>query len=186
MGAGMDSRAITAPPLDDLAIDLSSADPTSVVEYELCRAWAAAEAGRGAPAQAHLRAALAIGEREGLVHGFLRAGPAVLALVAALPENPSPFRRQVLERARRPSSLGEDLLAEPLTSREQELLAYLPTRLTNVELAQRCYVSVNTIKTHVSHIYRKLGVQGRSAAVTRAIELGLLPETEVELHPTAR
>ncbi|GAA1132342.1 hypothetical protein GCM10009643_14600 [Microbacterium aurantiacum] len=71
-------------------------------------------------------------------------------------------------------------------SGEQELLAYLPTRLANVELAQRCYVSVNTIKTHVSHIYRKLGVQGRSAAVTRAVELGLLPETAVELHPTAR
>ena len=71
-------------------------------------------------------------------------------------------------------------------SGEQELLAYLPTRLANVELAQRCYVSVNTIKTHVSHIYRKLGVQGRSAAVTRAVELGLLPETAVELHPTGR
>ncbi|GAA0487739.1 LuxR C-terminal-related transcriptional regulator [Microbacterium aurantiacum] len=172
--------------LDELAIDVTTAEPTAVVEYELCRAWAAAEAGRGAPAQEHLRAALAIGEREGLVHGFLRAGPAVLALVAGLPENPGAFRRRVLERARRRSTRGEGLLAEPLTSREQELLAYLPTRLTNVELAQRCYVSVNTIKTHVSHIYRKLGVQGRSAAVARAVELGLLPETTVELHPTAR
>ncbi|WP_236967080.1 response regulator transcription factor [Microbacterium aurantiacum] len=131
-------------------------------------------------AQAHLRAALAVGEREGLVHGFLRAGDDVLALVAALPGEPSPFRRQVLERARRRASLGADVLAEPLTSRERELLAYLPTRLTNVELAQRCYVSVNTIKTHASHIYRKLGVQERSAAVTRAIELGLLPEPEAD------
>lgn len=134
--------------LDDLAIDLSSADPTSVVEHELCSAWAAAAGARMPLAQAHLRAALAVGEREGLVHGFLRA--------------------------------GADVLAEPLTSRERELLAYLPTRLTNVELAQRCYVSVNTIKTHASHIYRKFGVQGRSAAVTRAIELGLLPEPEAD------
>ncbi|MET2011068.1 LuxR C-terminal-related transcriptional regulator [Microbacterium chocolatum] len=172
--------------LDDLAIDTGTAEPTAVVEYELCRAWAAAEAGRVAPAQEHLRAALAIGEREGLVHGFLRAGPAVVALVAGLPGSPGPFRRRVLERARRSETRGEGLLAEPLTSRELELLAYLPTRLTNVELAQRCYVSVNTIKTHVSHIYRKLGVQGRSAAVARAVELGLLPEAAVELHPAAR
>ncbi len=48
------------------------------------------------------------------------------------------------------------VLSEPLTDRERELLAYLPTRLTNAELAARFFVSVNTIKTHMAHIYRKL------------------------------
>ncbi|MEV8273458.1 LuxR C-terminal-related transcriptional regulator [Microbacterium sp. NPDC077184] len=178
--------AAAAARLDELAIDVATADPTTIVEYALCSAWAAALGGRMPLAQAHLRAALAVGEREGLTHGFLRAGDEVLALVAALPGEPGGFRRQILERARRRVPSADDALVEPLTSREQELLAYLPTRLTNVELAQRCYVSVNTIKTHVSHIYRKLGVQGRSAAVARAVELGLLPETAIELHPTAR
>ena len=66
------------------------------------------------------------------------------------------------------------LLAEPLTDRERELLAYLPTRLTNAELAAQFFVSVNTIKTHMAHIYRKLDAPNRSAAVARATELGLL------------
>lgn len=178
--------AAAAARLEDLAIDVTAADPIPVVEYELCAAWAASAVGRMPLAHAHLRAALTIGEREGLVHGFLRAGDEVLALIAALPGEAVGFRREVLERARRRVPIGQDVLPEALTARERELLAYLPTRLTNVELAQRCYVSVNTIKTHVSHIYRKLGVQGRSAAVARAVELGLLPEAAVELHPAAR
>ena len=62
-------------------------------------------------------------------------------------------------------------LTEPLTDRERELLAYLPTRLTNAELAARFFVSVNTIKTHMAHIYRKLDAPNRSAAVSRATEL---------------
>lgn len=65
-------------------------------------------------------------------------------------------------------------LPEPLTERELEILAYLPDHATNGEIASRCYVSVNTLKTHMAHIYRKLEVSGRSAAITRARELGLL------------
>ena len=65
-------------------------------------------------------------------------------------------------------------LADPLTERELEILAYLPTRFTNVELARRCFVSVNTIKTHMAHIYRKLEVTNRDTAIVRAQELGLL------------
>jgi LuxR family transcriptional regulator, maltose regulon positive regulatory protein len=57
-----------------------------------------------------------------------------------------------------------------------ELLEYLPTRLTNVEIAQRFYVSVNTIKTHVAHMYRKLGVSGRTEAIVAARERGMVPE----------
>ena len=75
------------------------------------------------------------------------------------------------EQLRRPP---DALLSDPLTDRERELLDYLPTRLTNAELAARFFVSVNTIKTHMAHIYRKLDVPNRSAAVTRATELGLL------------
>ena len=65
-------------------------------------------------------------------------------------------------------------LVEPLTDRELEILSYLPSRLTNSEMARRCYVSVNTIKTHMSHIYRKLNVANRNAAIDRAQEIGLL------------
>lgn len=73
-----------------------------------------------------------------------------------------------------PSVRTVDELADPLTQREMEILAYLPTRFTNIELARRCFVSVNTIKTHMAHIYRKLDVTDRDTAIVRAQELGLL------------
>jgi LuxR family maltose regulon positive regulatory protein len=65
-------------------------------------------------------------------------------------------------------------LVEPLTDRELEILSYLPSRLTNTELADHFYVSVNTIKTHMAHIYRKLGVANRNRAISRAREIGIL------------
>jgi LuxR family maltose regulon positive regulatory protein len=55
-----------------------------------------------------------------------------------------------------------------------EVLTYLPSRLTNAELAERCFVSVNTIKTHMAHIYQKLAAPNRTEAIARARELGLL------------
>ena len=79
-----------------------------------------------------------------------------------------------MRASRRLRAPPERHLSEPLTDRERELLAYLPTRLTNAELAARFFVSVNTIKTHMAHIYRKLDAPNRSAAVARATELGLL------------
>jgi LuxR family maltose regulon positive regulatory protein len=69
---------------------------------------------------------------------------------------------------------GQDRLVEALTERELALLDLLPTRLSNRELATRLYVSVNTVKTHLRNIYRKLGVADRDAAIVRATELGLL------------
>jgi LuxR family maltose regulon positive regulatory protein len=65
-------------------------------------------------------------------------------------------------------------MADPLTDREMEILSLLPSRSTNTELAERCYVSVNTIKTHMAHIYRKLDVANRNGAILRAREMGLL------------
>ena len=105
----------------------------------------------------------------------MRAGPAVVRLVADHPEGSPGFRDTVLARAREaiaPTPGGD--LADPLTDRELEILSYLPSRLTNTELAQQCYVSVNTIKTHMAHIYRKLDAANRNEAIVRARALGLL------------
>ena len=65
-------------------------------------------------------------------------------------------------------------LAGPLTDRETAVLRYLPTLLTNAELAETMYLSVNTVKAHLKSLYRKLDVPSRSQAVHRARELGLL------------
>lgn len=58
-----------------------------------------------------------------------------------------------------------DLLALPLSVREQEIFGYLHTTLTADEIAAQLHVSVNTIRTHQRAIYRKLGVNSRRAAV---------------------
>ena len=85
----------------------------------------------------------------------------------------------VLDRFAPTPKPGTEQLVEPLTARELELLAYLPSRLTNAELAARCFVSVNTVKTHMAHIYRKLDASGRDAAIARARELGLLDSSDI-------
>ncbi|OBG98884.1 helix-turn-helix transcriptional regulator [Mycobacterium sp. E3251] len=65
-------------------------------------------------------------------------------------------------------------VAEELTPKELEVLRLLATRLSRREIGARLYVSLNTVKTHQRALYRKLGVEHRSAAVSRARELGLL------------
>ena len=63
---------------------------------------------------------------------------------------------------------------EPLSEAEMRVLRYLPTNLTVPEIAGELYLSVHTIKTHVRHLYAKLGVHGRREAVQQARTLGLL------------
>ena len=72
-----------------------------------------------------------------------------------------------------PTDISE-LVVEPLTAKEQEVLGHLEELLTTEEMAEKMFVSVNTIRTHVRSILRKLGVNRRNSAVRRARELGLL------------
>ena len=65
-------------------------------------------------------------------------------------------------------------LTDALTDRELAVLAHLPSRMRNREIADELFVSVNTVKTQIGSIYRKLGVTERNEAVTRAEQLGLL------------
>jgi DNA-binding CsgD family transcriptional regulator len=63
---------------------------------------------------------------------------------------------------------------EPLTQSETRVLRYLPTHLGTPEIAAELYLSANTVKTHVRHLYRKLGAHSRREAVQRARAIGLL------------
>jgi two-component system nitrate/nitrite response regulator NarL len=65
-------------------------------------------------------------------------------------------------------------LIEPLTPREQEVLALLADGLTNKEIAQRLAVTDHTVKFHINGILRKLGVSTRTEAVVQAARLALL------------
>jgi LuxR family maltose regulon positive regulatory protein len=63
---------------------------------------------------------------------------------------------------------------DALTDRELPLLAELPSMRTTEEIADSLFVSVNTIKTHLRGIYRKLGVNHRRDAIAAARQHGLL------------
>jgi len=79
--------------------------------------------------------------------------PAVLALL--------------LNRMRTPA-------AETLSSREVEVLTLVAEGAANKEVARTLYISETTVKTHLSHIFTKLGVDDRTAAVTVALDRGIL------------
>jgi len=65
-------------------------------------------------------------------------------------------------------------LPEALSDREMRILRYLPTHLSASEIAKELYISLNTAKTHLRHIYTKLGVNSRKDAVEKARRLQLL------------
>lgn len=73
-------------------------------------------------------------------------------------------------RADRPTTA----LVEEISERELAVLRYLPSQLSQREIASELFVSVNTVKTHCRAIYRKLGVDGRRAAVQAARDQRLL------------
>jgi LuxR family maltose regulon positive regulatory protein len=67
-----------------------------------------------------------------------------------------------------------EILADPLSDRELEVLRLLDQHMTNAEIASELMLSPNTIKTHLRHIYEKMGVHDRRQAITRAHELRLI------------
>lgn len=86
-----------------------------------------------------------------------------------------PDGRPARTRASHPA-IGEarSLWIDDLTQAECRVLRYLPTHLTAREIADELYVSLNTVRTHIRHIYAKLGARCRSDAVDAARAAGLL------------
>ena len=68
----------------------------------------------------------------------------------------------------------EALVVEPLTEKETEVLRCLSALLSTEEIARTMFVSVNTVKTHIRGVLRKLSATRRNEAVRRARELGLI------------
>jgi DNA-binding NarL/FixJ family response regulator len=64
---------------------------------------------------------------------------------------------------------------EPLSGRETEVLALVASGQTNAEIGRALFIGEATVKTHLLRAFSKLGVSDRTAAVTKAIELGMLP-----------
>jgi len=73
-----------------------------------------------------------------------------------------------------PRRAGSFRLVDPLSKSEIRVLPYLPTNLSTPEIARELSLSVHTVRTHVRHLFAKLGAHGRAEAVERARALGLL------------
>ena len=188
--------AVLAPILDGSAAAIT---PARVGAY-LLEALAREAASDPAAADNAVERALDLAERDGLILSFLidrapdllerhsrrRTAHAALAakILALLDPGSSagtgPPREAPIEMAspRSGQTWGDGLSAEPLlepvSEMEMRVLRFLPTNLRATEIAGELYLSVHTVKTHIRHLYAKLGVHTRGEAVQRARALGLL------------
>jgi len=129
-------------------------------------------------------------ENDGYVYEALRAGASGFLLkrarsadlleavrVVARGESllfPDALRRLVTNFG---SSGGDRLVRAGLTERESETLRLVATGLSNAEIAERLFVSLETVKTHVGNILAKLGARDRTQAVIAAYESGFITPT---------
>jgi LuxR family maltose regulon positive regulatory protein len=156
--------------------------PVYEVVHPMLTALASERLSQHPAAIAALVRSLDVAAPRGVVRPYREAGPAMRALLQGLHgrlRHHDDFVGTILERweavdrpgARAPRVAVDGVL---LTQRELEVLRQLPTLMTADELATDQMVSVNTIRTHMRALYRKLGVRTRRDAVRRGRELGLL------------
>jgi LuxR family maltose regulon positive regulatory protein len=111
---------------------------------------------------------------------LLRADPALAAAgvwlsPTAAPAPPVPAPRRPAEAPGAPSAAGPTpVRIGELTPREREVLRHLAEMLSTAEIAATMFVTVNTVRTHVRSILRKLGAARRNEAVRRARELKII------------
>ena len=70
-----------------------------------------------------------------------------------------------------------------LSSREAEMIALITQGLSNQEIAERAFLSINTVKTYIRSAYRKIGVTTRTQAVVWGVENGFKPDTLRTVDP---
>jgi LuxR family transcriptional regulator, maltose regulon positive regulatory protein len=124
--------------------------------------------------------ALEVAEPDGLRLALADAAPAIEPVLAHLLRFGTAHRSLIGEALELICSGAAGVagapvpLREDLSARELAVLRYLPTMLTSQEIAGELFVSLNTVKSHLKNIYRKLDAGGRRDAVRRARELGLV------------
>ena len=161
-----------------------------MIQVLALQAWAFDLQGCEAEALEVLERALALARPGRLIRTFADLAPLAKLLNAlrknrkthhAVDKTLDAYLQDILAAMDQPpsqSSSKEDLLVrvglEPLTRRELQIVNLLDTDLTNKEIARELVVTTETVKLHTKHVYRKLSVNNRRAAVTLARALGLL------------
>lgn len=164
----------------------------SIIEAGLVRALARYAAGDPAAALDDLATAVTLGVPSGYCRVYLDEGPEAHHLLGLLTDTSSeaaPLAQRLLEASahaaadlgsaaggasERVAVPGVGALLEGLSDRELDVLRLLDSELSGPDIARRLFVSINTFRTHTKHIFTKLDVQTRRAAVRRATDLGLL------------
>ena len=136
------------------------------VEVRLVLAEAALYAEDAEAGRAELAEALVLGERLGVVRPFALAAPLSAGLLRS--SLPPVTTRPFAERLAAAFAVVHVEVPAPLSERELAVLALLPSLLSGREIAHELTVSVNTVKSHIRSIYRKLGVSNRRDAVRQA------------------
>jgi ATP/maltotriose-dependent transcriptional regulator MalT len=168
----------------------------TVIELEVLRAVARHAAGARNESLEALRHAVDLAETDGWVRVFIDAAPAVTDLLRELAAR-QPESGFLMELLRVATVAGSDAtgavgggsgtasvpgarsgaevgLVDPLSDRELDVLRLLGSDLDGPAIARKLFVSLNTIRTHTKHIYTKLGVNSRRAAISKAHQLALL------------
>jgi len=151
--------------------------PTTNVEAQLLDAVAREQLGDQRLAEASLEHALDLAEPEGVLLPFVLVPvqPLLERLSGRRTKHPA-LRQAILDvlAGSAPPGGAPARNLEELSEAELRVVRYLPTNLKAPEIASELFVSTNTVRTHLRHIYAKLDAHGRAEAVARARQLGLL------------
>jgi LuxR family maltose regulon positive regulatory protein len=156
------------------------------IEILMLQALASQARGDTDQAMTALERALTLAEPGGWIRIFIDEGPPMARLLyEALKRDISPeYINRLLaafpisepeQNDPAKSQPPKSGLVEPLSEREIEVLQFLAEGLTNREIADRLYLSLNTVKVHTRNIYGKLDVHNRTQAISKGRALGILP-----------
>jgi LuxR family maltose regulon positive regulatory protein len=176
------------PLLDKLITSAESGERNGdLIVYLSLQALAHSRLGKSDLAHTHLARALNLAEPEGYVRTFIDLGPPMQNLLQLAVEKDisSTYAAELLAAfpPRRPHTheIPEDprptlptSKIEPLSERELQILRLIAARLSNREIANELYLSVNTVKWYARSIYEKLDVSNRREAGSQARELGII------------
>jgi len=148
----------------------------NMIKIMVLQALALQTCGDNIRALSTLEQALSLAEPECFRRTFLDEGESMSRLLyqarqqKIMPE----FSASLISASNASSQFSAEGLVEPLSEREFEVLRLIAAGLSNQEIAQELVIAVSTVKSHINHIYGKLGVRSRTQAVARAQSLGLL------------